>query len=151
MESNTQEIEEIYHRKVSLFRELLDCVVLERDNLINLDIKNLWDVMEEKQKILESIENARDQIKDITGEGSPYHNIPIEDRTVIKELSRTLADLNEEIKIRVRENVSFIEDTLSFFNEIISSFTMAGRPGDSYGPGGNSRKGLPNLIYYNEV
>jgi hypothetical protein len=151
MESNIQEIEAIYYRKISLFRQLIDCIALEKDNLINLDIKNLWSVMEEKQKILGSIEDARDQLKDIRGDNAPFHDIPIKDRQAIMELSQTLIDLKEEIKTRVTENVTFINETLDFFHELFSVFTKADMPEDSYGPLRNNRKGSSNLIYHNEV
>ena len=55
MESSVQGIEEIYQRKISLFKKLLNCIALERDNLINQDLESLWSVMAEKEKILESI------------------------------------------------------------------------------------------------
>jgi len=151
MESNIQEIEEIYLRKVSLLRKLIDCIALERDNLINLDIKNLWSVMEEKQKILESIEDASDQLMDIRGNNSPFHDIPTKDRQSIMELSQTLVDLKEEVKTRVTENVTFINETLDFCHELFSIFTKTNMPEVSYSPVRNNRKGNSNLIYHNEV
>lgn len=151
MQTPIQGIEEIYHRKIFLFKELLNCIALERDNLINQDIESLWSVMEEKEKILESIEDMRNNLKDIMGKEIPYLDMPPEDRQTLKGLSQKIDDLKGEIKVRVKENVAFIQEIVVFFHEMISTLTRGCMPEDSYGPGGNSRKGSPNLIYHNEV
>jgi len=151
MESIRRDLEEIYKRKIALFTELRDCIALERENLINMDIKNLWAVMEEKHRVLESLEEAKDQLTGIIGDDLPYPHIPPEDRPAVMELCQTLSDLREDIKARVRENVLFVKETLDFFHEMASMLAMGGRSEDSYGPLRVGRKGMPNLIYHHEV
>ena len=151
MESSIQTIEGIYSRKVSLFKELINCLDLERDNLINPNIKNLWSLMEEKQRILISIEDEGKQIKKIMEKNYPDQDIPERGGRPITELSQKIADLKEEIKVRVKENVTFIRESLDFFDEIISIFAKGGRVENSYRPTRKGQKTLSALIYHKEV
>ena len=151
MESSIQTIEGVYRRKVSLFKELINCLDLERDNLINLNIENLWSLMEEKQKILISIEDEGKQIKKIMEKNHPDQDIPKRGGRPIMELSRKIADLKEEIKAKVSENVTFIRESLDFFDEIISIFANGERVEHSYRPTRKGQKALSALIYHKEV
>ncbi|MDB9823518.1 flagellar protein FlgN, partial [Deltaproteobacteria bacterium] len=132
-------------------RDLLDCISRERDNLINQDIKGIWSSLEEKSEIMESITRTNEHLESILGKTPIYNDIPPRDRQTVMELSSSLDDLKKEIKLRVRENISFINDTLDFFHEMISTMTMSGHRENSYGPAGNSRKGSNSLIYHGEV
>ena len=151
MESSIQTIEGIYSRKVSLFKELINCLDLERDDLINLNIENLWSLMEKKQRILVSIEDEGKQIKKIMEKNYPDQDIPERGGRPITELSQKIADLKEEIKVRVKENVTFIRESLDFFDEIISIFAKSGRVEHSYRPTRKGQKTLSALIYHKEV
>lgn len=151
MESSIQTIEGIYSRKVSLFKELINCLDLERDDLINLNIENLWSLMEKKQRILVSIEDEGKQIKNIMEKNCPDQDIPERGGRPIMELTQKIADLKEEIKVRVKENVTFIRESLDFFDEIISIFAKGGRVEHSYRPTRKGQKTLSALIYHKEV
>ena len=54
-------------------------------------------------------------------------------------------------KVRVRENVTFIQESLDFFDEIISIFANGGRVERSYRPAGNGQKRPSTLIYHRKV
>lgn len=151
MESSLQMIEGSYRRKASLFKELVNCLDLERDNLINLNIEGLWSLMEEKQGILLSIEDEGEQIKKIMEKDYPDQDVPEPGRRPIMELSQKIADLKEDIKVRVKENVTFIRESLDFFDEIISIFANGGRVEHSYRPTRKGQRGLSTLIYHREV
>lgn len=151
MKQEIEKIENLYRKRISLFRDLLNCIARERDNLINQDTKGIWSTMEEKHKILESIDETREHIEEIKGRVSTYQDIPRGDRQSIIELSRTLASLKVEIKTRVAENISFVKETIHFFHEIISVLTASGRKEVSYGPVKNSRHESTSLIYHSEV
>jgi hypothetical protein len=139
-------------KEISLFQDLLNCIIRERDHLINQDIKGIWDSLEEKESILASIEQNRGLMEGITtGELSSMEIAP-RDRERIRELSRALARLKLDIKSRVNENVSFINETLSFFQEMITTMTMSEiNNSKSYGPSGFSRRGPRSAIYQGEV
>lgn len=150
MDTHVSEIKKIYRKRISLFRDLLACIDRERSCLINQDIQGLWSAMEEKQRLLGSIEETKDHVRKTAGREPAFPDIPAKDRQSIAELSHTLLDLREEIKVRVTENISFIQETLDFFHEIISSFTKTDQTAGSYGPVKNKHK-ENHLIYHSEV
>ena len=150
MEPDMTEIEKTYRKRISLFKDLLDCIDNERDFLINQDINGLWTSMDEKTKIMESIRETGDYIKKIAGNEPTYQDIPLKDRSTFRELYRTLSKLREEIKVRVMENVSFISETLDFFHDIASTLTKVGHKEDSYGPTRSSHREFSH-IYHSEV
>ena len=147
MNSSIRGIEDIYHKEIMLFEELLDCVEQERDSLIGLNTHDLWSIMEDKQRILQSIEDMREK----TANDIPSCDMTVKDRETITELSRKLSQLKEEIRTRVKENVKFIRESLDFFHEIVTVLSTAGKPKDIYNPVRNNRGELPSLIYRNEV
>ena len=151
MEASLQSTEKIYRREISLFQELLNCLTLEKDNLINLDMEDLWDLMEKKKKIIESIEDGRQQMKKITEEDHPKQGLDGKGRRPFMALSKKIDHLKEEIKIRVKENVAFIQESLEFFDEIISIFTMGGRVEHSYSPLTKKQKEFSTRIYHRKV
>jgi hypothetical protein len=152
MEQNSKEIMSIYLKRASLFQDLLKCIEHERENLIHQDIQGIWSSLEEKQPILESIEETKHHIDSISDTKIAYKDMPPEDRDKIMEVSKTLIRLKQEIKTRVRENVSFINETLDFFHEMISTMTMTESDKcASYGPSGISRRGPRSLMYQGEV
>ena len=153
MKKDLKDIKAVFLKKISLFKELLNCVSRERDDLINLDIKNIWAAMEEKQRIADSIEEADIQLKEmISAGGSIYKYIPADERPAVMEFSKTLAGLREEIRVRMGENVTFIKDTLGFFHEVISIFTTGDNSSEIfYSPVKSTSRKAQNFIYHNEV
>lgn len=152
MEKNAKDIIDVYSRRISLFQDLLNCIIRERDNLINQDINGIWSSLAEKQSILDSIEDTKHELDGITEKDLIRGDIGQEDRKKIMELSKTLDRLKKEIKIMTKENVSFINETLDFFHELISTMTMSGSEKcESYGPRGYAVKGARSLIYQGEV
>jgi len=152
MEITTKDIIDIYSRRISLFNDLLNCIMRERDNLINRDIRGIWSSLEEKQSIMDAIEETGRRLNGITERDIINRNMPGRDRDKIMELSRTLLRVKREIRARVGENVSFINETLDFFNEIISVMTKAGDDGfNHYGPYGNLQKAQKSVMYQGEV
>jgi hypothetical protein len=152
MERNTKDIMDIYSRRISLFQDLLKCITRERDNLINQDIKGIWSSLAEKQSILDDLEETKLRLNGITERDKIIRDIPQVDRDKIMDLSKTLIRLKQEIRARVAENVSFINETLEFFHELISAMTMTEDDKcNSYGPYGNPRRCHRSLIYQGEV
>ena len=151
MEAAMQRIEGTYRSEISLLKELLNCVILETDSLVNLNIENLWPLMEEKKRLLGAIDDIRGEIKNLTGKDNQVYGDSLSEKRQIAEFSRRVADLKGEIRIRVIENASFIRESLDFFDEVISILATCGRTEDAYGPIGNKQKELSPLIYHKEV
>ena len=150
MASNNQNIEDIYRQEVALFEKLLGCVKSERDSLISLNVEDLWTLMEKKQKIIDDLDDTHGRIRCFREKSDQGHDAPVEDRRFILGLSKKIAALKEEIRVRSGENVSFIRETLGFFNEVMSSLVRGGSD-DSYHPTRKSPKGISTFIYHREV
>lgn len=151
MQSVLQTIEETYRKKVSLFQDLLNCVIAEREDLIKVNIENLWVHMEEKQEILQAIEEAKRRIKNLVDEDPAYQKASLKQRRRISELSKKIVRLKEEIRRTVKGNVTFIQDSLQFFDEMISIFAAGGTLESSYAPVPRHRKELSPRIYQIQV
>ena len=151
MEPIIQRIEDLFRTEISHLKELLDSVSLETDSLIDLNIETLWSLMAEKKRILQSIDDIRGEIRDLLKKEDTGHDISLERQRPIMKLLRTIADLKEEIKARVRENALFITESLDFFNEIISIFTTGGKEDNSYSQTGRKPRESVPLIYHREV
>jgi flagellar biosynthesis/type III secretory pathway chaperone len=147
MDASVQQIKEIYQKKITLFRELLHCVEQEKKNLMDLNTHNLWSLLQEKQKIMHSIEELGNPFVNHT----PSHDIPRLDRRIISNLSATLSLIKNEIKVRVQENTLFIRESLDCIHDIISVFSTAGRAEETYYPKKTQRKHMPSLMYQSEV
>jgi flagellar biosynthesis/type III secretory pathway chaperone len=151
MESLSAKMEVVYRKKVSLLRELLGCLAQERENLIVPNVLNLWSLMEEKQRLLASISETEEEIRGLKNQELSVREVSGTDRNPVTTLSHEIRRLGEEIKARVRENVSFIQETLLFFDEIISIFASGGRAEYSYEPVLKRQKISSSLIYKREV
>jgi len=148
MENLHERMEDANRTKISLMRALVDCLDLEREHLVNLNVKSLWSLLEEKHRILSSIAQADKEISTCAatapGEG------PAKGRA-LQGFSREIQHLKQEIGARVRENVSFIEETLHFFDEIVQIFASSGRPEYCYEPVPKRNKNPTSLIFEREV
>ncbi|MBN1103157.1 MAG: flagellar export chaperone FlgN [Deltaproteobacteria bacterium] len=151
MESVSGKMEVAYRKKVSLLRELLGCLVQEKENLIVPNVQNLWSLMEEKQRLLVSISEAEEEIRGLRNQETCVREASGTDRNPVVVLSHEIRRLGEEIKARVRENVSFIQETLLFFDQIISIFASGGRVEYSYPPVLKRQRAFSSPIYKREV
>jgi len=152
MEKSAKDIIAIYLKRISLFQDLLNCIVLEREHLITQNIKGIWSSLEEKQSIMDSIEETKSQLGGASCNEIALGDFSSEDRNKIMELSRAIVLLKCDIQARVKENVSFINETLDFFDEMISTMTMTQADTcRSYGPSGNSMRGPRSQIYQGEA
>lgn len=145
MESLHERIEDANRTKISLMRSLVNCLDLEREHLVNLNVKSLWSLMEEKHRLLNSIVEAENEISNTCKEAGA------ESMAAHRRFSPDIQRLKQEIGARVRENVTFIQESLQFFDEIISVFASGGRAEVGYAPGLKKQKNPPSLIFEREV
>jgi len=151
MDASFTSIEKAYQKEVALLQDLLECLSLEKDHLVNLNLESLWALMEEKQGVLKSIEQTRDEIQSLAKDRERDQAHSPEVQSLVTVFSRKIERLKEEIGARVRENVSFIQDTLGFLNEMISIFVAGAQPEPAYGPVRKTPNESANLIYHREV
>ncbi|MFO7783495.1 MAG: hypothetical protein ACQET7_01230 [Thermodesulfobacteriota bacterium] len=121
-------------RKISLLQDLVDCLGKERESLLEINVTGLWAVMEEKQAILEAIEELP---------AAAYSTPP----PLRSEIDR----LKEEIRHRTRENTEFTRSSLAVFDEFISRITGTGRDDQTYRPPGEEHRVQRSPIYRRKV
>lgn len=151
MEKDTQIIERLYMKRIDLYRDLLSCIKRERENLINQDLKGIWNGLEEKNEILHSINDINSRLDGLNRDKSKDKSLTTEEKQTVISLSRTLNALKEEIGVRLKENICFIRDTLGFINDIFSVFAGNARMEKTYGPSRNRQSETGNLLYNNEA
>jgi len=132
METDVRGIEILCLERIHLFQRLLDCVTTEKDSLVELNVKKLWSLMEEKQKIIESLEQSRNRIGELIDLDNPYPHIPDGDRRMFMSFFRKIEQLKGEIKQRIQENVSIIQESLNFFHDLVSVFANSARKENTY-------------------
>ena len=126
-------LERLFYRKIMLYNDLLHCFEKEREYLINIDLDRLWNISKEKEKICSRIASIREEI--VSTIFSPKIDpqsfdlnqilglIPRDERAKFHELYRTLIKLKGEIELLRKENMSHINDSLQFLDEILSILT----------------------------
>jgi hypothetical protein len=150
MTVSNQGLQDLVQSEYRLFGELLDCLNKERESLMDLNVGHLWSVMEEKQKILKAIEEAQNRIKELRATRL-YHDMPRDDHRAFHNLIKKVNHRKQEVHTRVRENATFIQETLIFFDEIVSILLTGGDPNSAYQPKTGCARGNPPRIYRKEV
>jgi hypothetical protein len=151
MEKDIIRLKNLYLKRVSLYEDLLGCIKRESENLMSQNIKGIWSSLDEKKEILEAIEeNNRSFPENYTVNPVPA-DIPRHDKDLIMGFKRKLIDLKQEIGARVKDNLSFINETLTFINDVFYTITNTDKKPDTYGRDLKRRNRSSNLIYHNEV
>lgn len=166
MQIAIQTLENLFHEKILLYQDLVECLKRERDVLTKTDMDGLWEIADQKQSIAGRIETVRNKIltalSDIPTDrrtdgvsfdlARVYSLIPPMDRERIKKAYFSLISLKSEIQRRSRENKLFIEECLSFLDELIGIITDTGKQGAVYDNRRSSRnKNHANLLLHREV
>ncbi|MGD9156952.1 MAG: flagellar export chaperone FlgN [Desulfobacteraceae bacterium] len=151
MEKDINIIKGLYVKRISLYEDLLECIKRESDDLVNQNIKGIWSSLDEKKEILEAIEENTGRFPENSGTNPVPADVPRHDKDAILQFKRKLMDLKQEIGVRVKENISFINETLGFINDIFSALSNPAKKPDTYGRDLQKRNGSSNLIYHNEV
>ena len=120
MERAAKKNEELGRHKILLLQDLLHCLKRERENLINLDLDCLWEVMEEKNKLLTAIAANEAQLEKMRNEVSRNGDRPDAKSVIPGTLSLKIHNLQGKIRTMVKGNVAFIQESLDFFDEIRS-------------------------------
>lgn len=126
-------LEKLFYKKIMLYNDLLHYFNKEKESLINIDLDKLWSISKEKEEICSEIKSIRQEIISIvddpgTDQSSFNFNrildlIPRENRAKFQKLYRTLIKLKGEVELLRKENMSYINDSLQFLDEILSILT----------------------------
>jgi len=156
MSSLEMEVEDSYEKQAAMLEQLRDCLEMERESLIQVDVDELWELMEKKNSLVVEIEKLGNAIKCLLNQC--FECSPEDPRTnALKEwpwfrdLSKQTALMKEDIQTRLRENLSFIRDTLGFFDELVGIIVKGGTQEQGYEHLGKLPEVNGPRIYHREV
>jgi hypothetical protein len=116
MVDETVDMDQGLEKRVALLEALRECVALERESLIHVDLARLWTLMERKQGLLRGLKAVAEE-----GAAGGGHEGALNESRALRDLSMKAAHLQAEIKARSMENTRFIQETLDFITGLIGS------------------------------
>jgi flagellar biosynthesis/type III secretory pathway chaperone len=165
METPLNTLEDLFHEKIMLYQELVECLKQERALLIKTDMDALWEISAKKQSLVSEIEGVRRKILDTLPPCSIDHTMDVstfspatvlsvvshEQRAQLRKAYLALVNLKAETRQRSLENKTLVEQSLEFLDELIGIIANTdGKP--VYGNGGSlARGGHANLFLSREV
>ena len=155
-----QSIEKLFYEKILLYNDLLHCFMNERESLINIDLDKLWRISVEKEEICAKIKSVRQEIISAIDSGTDQKYldlnltsgiIPEQNGAKFQKLNRTLIKLKSEIEVMRKENMTYINESLHFLDEMISIITGESKPGLIYNDKCHFNKSGPNILLSREI
>lgn len=155
-----QKLEDFFHKKIVLYRSLLDCLKQERDHLVSLDLNGLWNVSRVKDDLCARIKAVRQQIQATVcvGSGRPplaldevIKAVPTEKRDPIRRLSGEVGLLKREVDAYRKGNMAFIDDSLKFIDDLIVTITGGASTRNVYDHRCRMRKAGGQMLLRREV
>jgi hypothetical protein len=153
-------IEKLFFKKIMLYNDLLHYLKEERESLISIDLDKLWRISKEKEKTCADIESTKKGIISALSlkEDQKAFNlnrimefIPEKSKTEFQNLYLRILKIKGEIEVLRIQNMTFIDDSLNFMDEIISIITGEAESGIIYNDKCRFRKSGPNLFLNREV
>ena len=132
---NVQRLENLFHEKILQYNDLFHCLNEERESLIRVDLDRLWQISHEKEEICRKLEKTREAMllsidfpEDAKGMtlSQVMEKIPRTSRAAFQKLYLQLVKLKTDIDLIRRENMTFINDSLQFLDDLIS--IISGEP-----------------------
>ncbi|MFZ0451539.1 MAG: flagellar protein FlgN [Desulfatiglandaceae bacterium] len=156
MHSLETQIENTYERQTSLLGDLRDCLEMERESLMEVDVDRLWELMEKKNALAMDVERTGNEIKCLMAAGFPDstenpRSSALKEWPWYKALHSKTTLLKEEIRVRIEENQVFIKDSLGFFDELMNIIVQSGGKGDDYQHLQSPQEKHVARIYHREV
>lgn len=122
-------IQKVLYQKIILYNDLLNCFHEERVSLVSVDLDKLWRISKEKEEICTKIESARTKILSAVNHNKDQKSfslktimewVSLEYKEKFQKLHLRLIKLKSEIDVVRKENMTFIDDSLKFLDEMIS-------------------------------
>ena len=159
-DSTLRLMETFFYQKIMLYHDLLHCFNAEREALIEINLDQLWKIAKEKEEISSKINAIRQQITstinpEIDEKSFNLRRIlglfPRAYKVKFHELYRTLTTLKREAEVLRKENMTFIDDSLHFLDEMISVITGETKAGITYNDKCHLSKSDNNLLISREA
>jgi flagellar biosynthesis/type III secretory pathway chaperone len=157
--SIVQVIETLIHQKIMLYNDLVHCFKQERESLVRIDLDVLWEVSKGKEEAGQKIKDLRQEIMAaIFPEKKKKFNmdliiksIPKAHRAKFHHLWLRLTKLKSEIEAMRRDNVMYLNDSISFLDEMISILTGGENTKSVYDKKGHMTRTTQRCLLSNEV
>lgn len=153
-------VETLFFKKIMLYNDLLHFFKEERESLININLDKLWKISKEKEKACSEIISTRQEIMSAVGSKEDHQSfnlnrimecIPGKYKTDFQKLYLRILKLKGEIEVLRIQNMTVIDDSLDFMDEIISIITGETESGIIYNDKCRFSKSGPNLFLNREI
>ncbi len=135
------ELEALFQHKIMLYYDLRECLQQEREFLIELDLNQLWEISRQKESLCQQLKSTRLAIMAALnrreGETFPHLGeilaiLPNESRTRFQSMYQRLARLRGDVEAYRQENIHYVDDSLTFIDEMITVITGASHNRETY-------------------
>jgi len=153
-------IEKLFFKKIMLYNDLLHYLKEERESLISINLDKLWRISKKKEEACADIESTKKGIISALSlkEDQKTFNlnrimefIPEKSKTEFQNLYLRILKIKGEIEVLRIQNMTFIDDSLNFMDEMISIITGEAESRIIYNDKCRFRKSGPNLFLSREV
>ncbi len=156
MYSYETEIENTYKKHTALLEDLRDCLEMERESLMNVDVDRLWGLMEKKNGLAMDVERTGNEISCLVEASFPDstdspRSSALKEWPWYRPLYARTTLLKEDIRVRLEENQLFIRDSLGFFDDLMNIIVQSGGKGEDYQHLQNPQEKPAARIYDREV
>lgn len=127
-----QNLKALFYEKILRYNDLRRCFQQERTALIDIDMDCLWDISREKEEICLAVNDIRQRIRAIapgsfdgpsTNLRQLVNGLPAENQVEFQKLYHTIVRLKGEIDAMRKENMTHVDHSLQFLDEILSVIT----------------------------
>ena len=125
-------LEKLFFKKIMLYHDLFNCFKKEKESLITIDLDNLWTISKEKEEICSKITSLQQEIISIINPKIDpkafnlyqiINMIPEDKRMLFQKDYHALIKLKSEIHAIRKENMTLIDHSLQFLDEMILIIT----------------------------
>ena len=153
-------VEKLFYKKIMLYNDLLHYLKEERESLISIDLDKLWRISKEKEQTCSDIESTRQEINAAVNSKEDQKSfnlnrimkfIPLKFKAEFQKLYLRILKIKGEIEVLRIQNMNFIDDSLTFMDEIISIITGESESRLIYNKKCRFGKSGPNLFLNREI
>lgn len=153
-------VEKLFYKKIMLYNDLLQYLEEERESLISIDLDKLWRISKEKENICSEIASTRQEIISTVNSKEDLKSfnlnrimefIPGKFKAEFQKLYLRILKMKSEIEVLRIKNMTFIDDSLQFMDDIISIIAGETESGIIYNDKCRFSKSGPNLFLNREV
>lgn len=153
-------LETLFFKKIMLYNDLLHYFKKERKSLISIDLDTLWIISKEKEKACSEIASIRQEILSAVGPEQDRNSfnlnrimecIPGKLKADFQSLYLRILKLKGEIEVLRIQNMTVIDESLGFMDEILSIITGESESRLIYNNKCRFGKSGPNLFLNREI